>query len=88
MSDVVWYVWLTLVLVSFGVIQYARHRQLGTRGTFSYTVMWRALFTDHAEILEGRFPRKPRVFVYFVVLAPFVWFLVHFGLGGRFGLIL
>lgn len=61
MSDLIWYVWLTAVLASFGVIQYLRHRQHGTRGTFSYTVMWRLLFTDHAEILKGRAPRKPRV---------------------------
>lgn len=85
MSDVVWYVWLTVVLVSFGIIQYLRHRQHGTRGTLSYTVFWRAAFTDHEVILEGGAPRKPRVFVYFLVAAPLVWFVAHVLLGGRLG---
>lgn len=85
MSDLIWYLWLAAVLASFGLIQFVRHRMHGTRGTFSYTVMWRALFSDHAEILKGRAPRKPRVFVYFIVAAPLVWLVVHFLLGGRLG---
>lgn len=85
MSDWIWYVWLAVVLISFGVIQYLRLRKYGVRGTFSYTVMWRILFTDHHRILDGMAPRRPRVFVYFVVLAPFVWFIFHFGGGGRLG---
>jgi hypothetical protein len=85
MNDTIWYVWLAVVLVSFGIIQYARLRKHGVRGTFSYTVMWRMLFTDHARILRGEAPRKPRVFIYFIAMAPFLWFLAHFFLGGRLG---
>jgi hypothetical protein len=85
MTDTIWYVWLAAVLASFGIIQYARMRKYGVRGTFSYTVMWRMLFTDHERILQGEAPRKPRVFIYFVAMAPFLWFLLHFGGGGRFG---
>jgi hypothetical protein len=84
-NDTIWYVWLAAVLISFAVIQYLRLRKHGVRGTFSYTVMWRILFTDHQMILAGEAPRKPRVFVYFVVAAPLVWLVVHFLLGGRLG---
>ncbi|HEY7822981.1 MAG TPA: hypothetical protein VIG24_09120 [Acidimicrobiia bacterium] len=85
MTDLVWYVWLAVVLVSFGIIQTLRIRAKGTRGTLSYTVFWRATFADHEVILRGEAPRKPRVFVYFLVAAPLVWFVLHVLLGGRLG---
>lgn len=85
MNDWIWVAWLALVLISFGVIQWVRIRQHGTRGTFSYTIMWRALFSDHHRILSGDAPRRPRVFVYFVVAAPLMWLVAHFLLGGRLG---
>lgn len=85
MTDLIWWVWLAAVLTSFGIIQYLRYRRYGVRGTFSYSVMWRILFSDHAEILKGVAPRRPRVFIYFVVLAPLVWLVAHFALGGRLG---
>ena len=80
----IWIVWVVLVLGSFAVIEWIGLKKDGTKGTLSYLV-WTVLFVDHEKRLEGEFPRRPRGIIFFLVLAPFVWLLFHFFLGGRIG---
>ena len=79
-----WIAWIVVVLGTFGFLEWQGLRRKAVRGTLSY-LFWRILFVDHELILEGKHPRQPRLLVYFLVLAPFVWLLVHFFLGGRLG---
>jgi hypothetical protein len=55
-----------------------------TEGTLSWRI-WQILFYDADRRLAGEHPRRPRGIVYFLVLAPFVWLVLHFAFGGRFG---
>ena len=80
----IWIVWVVVVLGTFAVIEWMGLKKAGTAGTLSYLV-WTVLFTDHEKRLEGEFPRRPRGIIFFLVLAPFVWLLFHFFLGGRIG---
>ena len=80
----VWVGWLVAVLVSFAVLEWWGWKRARTEGTFSWRV-WQALFIDADRVLVGERPRRPRGPVYFVVLAPLVWLVVHFAFGGRFG---
>lgn len=83
-STAIWITWLVVVLASFGYLEWWRIRKEGTAGALSY-LFWRILFTDHGRLLVGKHPRRPRPVIYFLVLGPFVWLLLHFFLGGRLG---
>jgi hypothetical protein len=80
----VWIAWLVITLGTFGVLEYIGLKREGTGGTLSYLV-WRVLFRDADVRLDGKFPRQPRGVVFFVVLAPLLWLILHFALGGRVG---
>ena len=84
MFTTVWVVWVVVVLVTFGVIEWWGLKKKGVGGTLSY-LAWTVLFLDHEKILEGKYPRRPRGVIFFLVLGPFVWLLLHFFLGGRVG---
>jgi len=81
---VIWIVWVVLVLGTFGLIEWWGLKKSGTKGAFSY-LMWMVLFKDYEVRLEGKYPSHPRGVIFFLVLGPFVWLLLHFFLGGRVG---
>lgn len=84
--DAAWLIWVVLALGSFGILEWRGIKTKGMKGSLSYQV-WRILFsdTDDMNLKEGRFPKKPRPVVYFLVAGAFLWLFQHFLLGGRLG---
>lgn len=80
-----WQLWVIWFVGSMGIFTWLEIRGLrkyGVKGTLSF-LFWYVLFSDWDRISLGLYPRKPRIVIYFIVLAPFVWLILHFALGGR-----
>ncbi len=78
MNDIVWVVWLSVVIGSFLVLEWRGLRRRGRSGTLS-AQFWRWMFVDE----DGkRTPKRRRAFVWFMVVAFFAWLTIHFATGG------